>query len=189
MGNMTTAMLKAEAYDPKKINHLGPDMAVLNSLMEMIILDACSFMDEYNKYLGVITEESYKQKIVNIKTICKPLVTQINKWSDLRLIRNSLIAHNRKKDKALILSTQMDYKAPRGPYEVELLNNIIQVISHIIKKEFQYEIDYAKKNFELNIPKFKSFSKDDCWREMDSLVKKTNQNLKKFNKSYLINLK
>jgi len=189
MGNRTIAMLEAKAFDIKKAKHLGTDMSVLVSLMDMTILDACSFMDEYNGHFGVTTEEEYLQKILEIKKICKPLVNQINKWKDLRLIRNSFVAHNlRTKDNKMIFRTQINFKAPRGPYEIELLNDIIQLISHIIEKEFQVEYDYARNNFELDISEFKGFSKDDCWQIMDSLIEKVNQGLKKLNKPYLINL-
>ena len=47
LANRTIAILKAEAYDSKKANSPGPDMSVLNALMDMIIIDACSFLDEY----------------------------------------------------------------------------------------------------------------------------------------------
>ena len=47
LANRTIAILKAEAYDSKKANSLGPDMSVLNALMDMIIIDTCSFLDEY----------------------------------------------------------------------------------------------------------------------------------------------
>jgi hypothetical protein len=190
MANRTLAMLKAEAYDINKAKSLGQDMAVLTSLMNMNIIDACSYLDEYHKHFGVTTEFEYKTKISEIKTVCKPLVSQINQWKDLRLVRNSFVAHNlRTKDNTMIFRTQLNYNAPRGPYEIELLNDIIQLISHIIiEKEFQTEMEYAKNNFKLNIPTFKGFSKNNCWTIMDSLIERTNQNLKKHNKQYFINL-
>jgi hypothetical protein len=190
MGNRTIAMLKAETYDINKAKFLGPDMAVLTSLMDMIIIDACSFMDEYNKYFGVTTEEKFKHKILEIKAICKPLVGQINQWKDLRTIRNSLVAHNlRTKNNTMIFRIPLEYNAPRGPHEIELLNNIIQLMCHIIlDNEFQTELDYAKRNFKLNIPTFQGFSKNNCWEIMDSLIEKTNQNLTKYNKPYSVNL-
>lgn len=189
MGNRTIAMLKAEGYDLKEAKKLGPDMAVITSLMDMIIIDACSFIDEYNNFFGVTTEVEYKRKILEIKAICKPLISQINKWKDLRLIRNSFVAHNlRTKNNTMIFRTPLNYLAPRGPYEIELLNDIIQLISYIIEKEFQSEIEFAKANLKLDITEFQGFSKDDCWLIMDNLAEKVNQNLRKFKKPYTIKI-
>lgn len=189
MCNRTIVMLKGEAYDITKAKNLGPDMAVLTSLMDMVILDACSFLDEYHNHFGVTTEKEYKQKVLEIKRICEPLIGQINKWKDLRLIRNSFVAHNlRTKDNIIVFRTKLEYNYPRGPYEIELLNNLIQLIALIIEKEFCSELDFARDNFNLSIPEYSGFTKDNCWKIIDSLIEKINQNLKKNNRSYTINL-
>jgi hypothetical protein len=72
-----------------KTNQLGPDQAVVNSLMDMIIINSVSFIDEYNKHFGITTEIEYKERIIQIKKLCKPIFKQISKWKDLRTIRNS----------------------------------------------------------------------------------------------------
>jgi hypothetical protein len=187
MGNRTIAMLKAESYDSKKAKQLGPDMAVVTALMDMIILDSCSFLDEYNKGFGVTTEETYIKKILEIKSICRPIVLQINKWKDLRIVRNSFVAHNlRTKNNVMVFRTLVNYNAPRGIFEVELLNHCIQLINKIIQIEFKDEIEYAKQNFKLNISPFDGFTKDDCWQVVDNLVIRINQNLEQSNRSYII---
>jgi hypothetical protein len=63
MGYRTLAILKANSYDPEKIDGLGPDLSVLTSLIDMNIIDSCSFIDEYEQNFGVFTEVVYKSKI------------------------------------------------------------------------------------------------------------------------------
>lgn len=64
IGFKTVAMVKAEVFDAKKINKLGTDISVLNSLMDMIIIESCSFIDEYEQHFGVTTEEKFKNQIL-----------------------------------------------------------------------------------------------------------------------------
>jgi hypothetical protein len=187
MGYRTIAILKAISFDSKKIIKLGPNQSVLNSLINMNIIDSCSYIDEYEKYFGNHTEEIYLTKILEIKRICKPLISQIKKWKDLKSFRSSFIVHNlRTKDNEMVFRKEVNYNVPRGIYEIELLNHCIQLMSYIIEKEFKSEIENAKANFKLRISPPKGFKKSDCWRIIDELILITNQNLKKENKDYLI---
>jgi len=189
IGNRTIAMLKAESYDSKKANSLGPDMSILNSLMDMNIIDSCSFLDEYEKYFGVNTEEKYKNKILEVKAICKPIIKQIKKWKDLRLVRNSFLVHNlRTRDNKMIFRREINFDAPRGIFEVELLSNLILLLFEVIEKEFKVELEYVKKNFKVNISPFKGFTKDDCWKILDKVTTELNNNLKIYNRKYQINI-
>lgn len=189
MGNRTIAMSKAETYDSKKTNQLGPDMSVLNSLMDMIIIDSCSFLDEYEKYFGVKTEVAYKSRILEIKTVCKPIIKQIKKWKDLRLVRNSFLAHNlRTIDHKLIFRGEINFNAPRGFYQVELLNHLIQLLYEVIKKEFKEELKFAKTNFKLNISPYQGFTKAECWKIVDAMLIEINKNLIQNNRKYQIKI-
>lgn len=170
LGNCTIALLKGEAYNPDKTNQLGPDQAVVNCLMDMIIINSISFIDEYNKHFGVTTEIEYKTKIQQVKKLCKPIFKQINKWKDLRTIRNSFLAHNlRLKDRTMIFRKELNQNAPRGIYEVEFLNNLLQLAYLVISAAFKKELEFAKSTFKLNISNFNPTKRDENWKIIDSL--------------------
>lgn len=190
IGYKTLAMVKAEVFDPKKINQLGTDMAVLNSLMEMIIIESCSFVDEYEQHFGVTTEEKYKNQIVEIKQICKPIINKIKGWKDLRLIRNSFLAHNlRTKDRKMIFRNEISYNAPRNVYEVELLNHLIQIIFKIIYIEFREELEFAKTNFKLKTDSYIGLERNTCFQTIDNIILDVNEKLRDIGRKYSINLK
>jgi hypothetical protein len=59
---------------------------------------------------------------------------------------------------------------------------------HIIHQEFKKEIVFAKRNINFNITPVKEFTKIDCWKEVDDLVVKLNDNLRVNKRRYSINL-
>jgi hypothetical protein len=127
--------------------------------------------------------------IHEIKKICKPIISQIKKWKDLQTLRSSFIAHNlRTKDKQMVFRNEINFDAPRGVFEVELLNNCIHLIMRIIDREFKSELEYIRANFKIRISTPKEFTKDDCWNIVDELIIKINQNLKNLNREYKINI-
>ena len=187
LGNSTIALLKGEAYNSEKSFRLGPDQAVVNCLMDMIIINSCSFIDEYDKHFGVTTEEIFEERILSIKKVCKPVFKQINRWKDLRTIRNSFLAHNlRFKDRTMIFRKEMNHNAPRGIYEIEFLNNLIQVVFKVVTLEFKKELDAAISSFELQISDFNQRTKDEHWAIIDQLIVDINRQLHELNRKYSI---
>lgn len=186
----TRAILQGKIYDSSKIKKYGQDSVILNSLMILNIIDACSFLEEYENFFGINSEDQCKTKILTIKKICKPVISTIKKWKDLKKVRNTFYAHNkRSKSNKLVYRDIIDQNAPRTIYEIELLSHCLLLIDFVIHKEFENEIQLAKRTINLNITPAKEFSKDDCWREVNNLIAIINQNLTKNNRTYSINLK
>jgi len=185
----TRAILQGKIFDSTKIHKYGQDSIILNSLMILNIIDTCSFLDEYEKFFGITSEEQFKDKILEIKRICKPILHTIKKWKDLKKVRNTFFAHNmRSKGNKMIYRDLVNQNAPRTIHEIELLSYCLLLTDYVIHKEFKNEIILAKKNIKFNITPAKEFTKADCWKEVDNLIVKLNQNLKNNNRNYVINL-
>lgn len=110
------------------------DEAITESLWFQIILKSCSFIEEWDKFLGTLTETDYKEKIHLIKKIVKPAKKAIEQWSDLKHFRNEIIAHNfRSKKREFKLYSIDSYDCPKTDgelyYLVAFLNRMIRVLS------------------------------------------------------------
>ncbi|WP_299250392.1 hypothetical protein [uncultured Cytophaga sp.] len=68
--------------------------SLIATTTELIFLNSESILEEFNKVLtpGVFPE--YNDKIILLKRESKPAIDRFNKWSERRLFRNSLVAHN-----------------------------------------------------------------------------------------------
>lgn len=186
----TLAILQGKIYDSRKVKNYGQDSVVVDSLMILNIIDTCSFIEEYEKFFGIISEDSFKPKILEIKKICKPVISTIKKWKDLKNVRNTFFAHNsRSKTNRFVFRDLINHKSPRTIYEIELLSHCLLLIDLVIHSEFRDEIKLAKRNICFNITPAREFTKDACWREVDNLTILLNDNLKKHNRDYTINLK
>jgi len=186
----TMAILQGKIYDSRKVKNYGQDSVVVNSLMILNIIDSCSFIEEYENFFGIISEDQFMQKILEIKKICKPVISTIKKWKDLKKVRNTFFAHNlRSKTNNLVFRDLINHNSPRTIYEIELLSHCLFLIDLIIHSEFKNEIKQAKSNISFKITPAREFSKDACWREVDNLTILLNNNLKKHNRDYTINLK
>ncbi|WP_321371111.1 hypothetical protein [uncultured Draconibacterium sp.] len=185
----TLSILKAEAFDAHRINEFGIDLVILQSLLDRNIIDACSYLEEYEKYFGVKTELCYEEKIKQIKRINKPFIKRIKKWNNLQSVRNSFIAHNLRTNKhEMVFKGKLEFNAPRNPYETELLNHCIQFVHAIVVKEFQAELEQAKSNIKFEVNQFNAMSHEECWEEMEKLVTKVNSIIKEEGKAYSIKI-
>jgi hypothetical protein len=130
---LSTIKYKNESYNKNQFGqHL---MSVAN---ELIIIKACSFLDEYNKGLAPLNYPEYSDRIKLIKTILKPATKRINKWSDLRNYRNDIIAHNLKKGTDYILNdnNKVEYNIPHTDNEMFLLCELIFMMTREIHNQF-----------------------------------------------------
>lgn len=108
------------------------DEAITESLWFQIILKTCSFLDEWDKMLGVNTGIDNKQRIKIIKQVVKPARKAINQWKDLRGFRNEIIAHNFRGKKGVVkLFDIHKYDCPQTTselyYVVKFLNRMIRI--------------------------------------------------------------
>lgn len=128
----------------RKIN---PDEVFLtrdlsSSLMQIIILNIHSYLNEYDSELGVNSEECYKQRIKSVKDICKPFTRAIKEFSKLEEYRNMLAHQFRDKTgKLMLLNADFDNeKKPLNLLEFFFIRNCLIQTHKIISEEFKLEL-------------------------------------------------
>ncbi|MBI9068746.1 MAG: hypothetical protein JEZ09_15735 [Salinivirgaceae bacterium] len=164
------------------------NMALLNSLFYMSVIDSISYLDEYQQYFGSKTETVFKERITIVKAINKPFISRINKWKNLRDLRNHLLAHNLRigKNGRFIFSIKdLNYDAPRNINDLYLLHNLISFSSQTVNSEFKEELEkYGIRKTEKLKENDKILSKDQVSTITAELVKEANMIKKEKNRNY-----
>lgn len=106
-------------------------------IQNMIIIKANAFLDEYNQEFNVSKFPEYKDQILRIKRICKPIMRVINKWSDIKSYRNEILGHNLRKDGESLFLSKTNYKIPFTNYDHLALCELIFMIADQLKYEFE----------------------------------------------------
>jgi hypothetical protein len=124
------------------------DKVAIPALTNNIFIMTCSFLDEWNGEFNHIKLPEYSDRILRVKRITKPLFKRINKWKNLRDVRNMVLAHNlRRKDGSDIFTDGIKEPIifPWANSEVTLLTTLIKIIFDEIYDEFKdIEIDPQK---------------------------------------------
>lgn len=122
------------------------DEVLLMALINHLILETTSFLDEYHKkFIGHDTPE-IDQRIKDIKSICKPIWKKINQWKDISKYRNEIIAHPWYDNHGqFTLPGLPKYNIPRNWVEIIILGHYIQYLYTMIYHEFNVEIEEARK--------------------------------------------
>ena len=129
---------KKEEVDKKRVIHAFAD--------SQLILLTNSFMDEWEN-LGKLVSD---QRVLKIRKIASPFTKRINKWSDLNLVRNTLVAHGfRKKGRNILTGGyETELNIPNSFPDRKLLCGCIFCITEILITEFAAEynelISYLK---------------------------------------------
>lgn len=131
--------------------------SVSSLALNLIIINACSFIDEYEKSLTAFNYPNYTEEILILKKINKPAIKRIKKWTDLKKYRNTVLAHNLSiKDKHIYShKAPVKYNFPYYNNEVKLLTTLILIISKNIGFAFPKlvnEIDFSKNISDLICP-------------------------------------
>lgn len=121
-------------------------------LKDYIIMEAASFLDEYQIYFTRTKQTSQRPKqieaeyilrINDLHEVIKPILNTINRWKDLEEYRDNYVAHKNRSNypiKKLKISYQETYDAPRMFSEIQLLRDLIHMIFGIISQEFKTEL-------------------------------------------------
>jgi hypothetical protein len=110
------------------------------SLFNSILLNICSYIDEYNLNFLHISEPEFKNRIIDVKRIAKPAFKKIGEWTDLHNYRNHMIAHNFRIDgNEFSFNNLGQYNAPRTYRDLVMLRKHLVMISTIIEAEFEIE--------------------------------------------------
>lgn len=190
IGFRTVLLLKGDIFKVQGDKNDKQKNIMFTTLLGMNIIDICSYLDEYEKIFGIKTENEFQTRILLIKTICKPVIKEIKKWSDLKKIRNWMVAHNLRINKGKMFYNQLtlDYKVPKTIVEIELLSNCIQIINYVISSEFAEELTHASKQKIAKVKDKEFLTKKECWNIINHLITEVNLKLVENSKPYRIKL-
>jgi len=121
-------------WTPKETSHY-------QTLYNTILMNTCSYLDEYNKNFLHNAELQFHERIKTLKKIAKPAVKKLNEWTDLRSYRNQMVAHNFRIDRNDFSFIKLgQYKAPRTYLDLVMLRKHLMMIHGIISAEFSKEL-------------------------------------------------
>ena len=132
------------------------DFSITESLWFQIIIKICSFLEEWDNFLGVKNEPEFKHKILYIKRATLPARKVTNLWKDLRKFRNEITAHNfRDKNFKVKIDKMHEYDCPQTIDELIIFINMLKLKTDILLNEFpeykQMVISDAKKYLKVNV--------------------------------------
>ncbi len=124
-------------------------------LKDYIIMEAASFLDEYQIYFTSTKrtnqrpkpmEQEYEQRIKNLHEVIKPILDTINRWKNIHDYRDNYVAHKNRSGfpiKSLKIPSQEPYDAPRKFFEIQLMRDLIHIMFGLISQEFKMELNDA----------------------------------------------
>lgn len=154
-------------------------------LYNTILMNICSYLEEYNKNFSTACEPEYKSRILEIKKIAKPAYKEICKWKDLKVYRNNMIAHNFRIDgKDFSFKLLGQYNAPRTYRDIVLLRKHLNMINSIIQAEFDYEMTKINNYMDSFEVKEQRMNYDNIENDLVDLLNQINLLCADHNKSY-----
>lgn len=150
------------------------DSVVYSALTNQIILSACSYIEEW-ELLGVLSPE--EPRILALRKISKPAIDRIKEWKDLKLVRNSVIAHNHRLPKQnnslTITNIKRQLSCPNSLFDYKLLIGCIYVTKNALLRVFGEEyneiVPYLK-DIEQITPVNEIMNSKGYRKEMDEVV-------------------
>ena len=117
---------------------------IREALIYQLLLKACAFIDEWDQYLGLKTEEEYALAVHRIKRVVKPARKIINRWKGLRQYRNQVIAHNHRDEKGNnIYLKRRFYHTPETIGDFGLMMYALEKIVRVLTEAFPLEFKNA----------------------------------------------
>jgi hypothetical protein len=80
-----------EYFTILKAEHQNKSSVVYAAVSGQVLLQACSFKEEWRTFLGLQEE---KVRIAKVRSKAQSFGKRINQWTDLEKLRNTFIAHN-----------------------------------------------------------------------------------------------
>jgi len=147
------------------------------SLYHQILLNTCTFLEEYDHNFLTLAEPKYKERIKIVMNIAKPVLKKIREWTGLRELRNEMLAHTwrKKKTKELSLVDIFKYDTPRTYWEIQILEKYLTMIVGLIEIEFREELAQMA-SYVLSLKQTPIAPKEhlNIFEEMDGLIKEIN---------------
>lgn len=108
-----------------------------------IILETCSFLNEFKNNFYRLSEHEYQTRIQCAIKISSPILARIKSWKDLGTYRNNIIAHPWRDGNKFVFPHSTKYNVPRSFFEHILLAQLIAYVFNVVTVEFKSEIDEA----------------------------------------------
>ncbi|MEJ0106671.1 MAG: hypothetical protein WDO19_30795 [Bacteroidota bacterium] len=127
----------------------------LHDICAYMVLEAASFLDEYEMYFTqkktkskkpAPIEPEYLSQVNRIEHILKPVLNTIKRWKDLGDYRDNIVAHSNRYghfNPELVITHQEPYDIPRERWEYQLMRDLIHLMFGMICQVMEQEINYA----------------------------------------------
>ena len=142
-------------------------------------------MSSSKEHLYQHSEKEYRQRIVDIQKITKPIFNRINKWKDLGKYRNNIIAHPWRDSGKFVEPNNPSYKVPKNWLKIIVLGQYIKYVWAMIGAEFAKEIresiSYMLRTYPVN-PSI--IDNSDLNEDQIKMAKEVNAIAKELNKNY-----
>lgn len=117
-----------------------------------LILEVSIFLDEYNSYWYQKAETDFRERIMQVRNICAPIMKALQQWSDIRDFRNRFVAHNWRDKKGKFVVPDLNiYNIPRNTFEYHMMADFVRYmytcISFHFKNEIHEMVDYMYTRF------------------------------------------
>lgn len=177
-------------YRERKQNEWNPkEQTHYITMYNAILLNACSYLDEYNKHFLFKAEPELKDRVITVKRIAKPAFKKVNEWSDLREYRNQMIAHNFRVNEDIFSFTFLgQYNAPRTYRDIVCLRKYLMMIQGVIEAEFSFEMENVNSFIKSFPVKGQQINYDNIEIEIKSAVDEINANCLSARRNYRLNL-
>lgn len=142
LGNIIETNIKALA-DIRGKHDDYIELPITVSICSMTIIQAVSFLDEYNNFTKS-SNESLNKTIIEIKKTVKPALKKINEWSEIRKFRNNVLAHNlRYTDKSISVFSKglSSYDVPQNGSDFEVFRHCILMIKDVFASTFKENLE------------------------------------------------
>lgn len=173
----------SEIMNDNNLSFLNPDTAEekesihFMTLFKHSIMEACSFLEEYQDNLYPMAEEEFKERVLFVRTAAKPILKKINEWKDLQTVRNELIAHpwRSKKTDEFSYVKIFTYNSPRNYWQLEILRKYLSMVVGLIEAEFQTELSFLPQYMESIQPsRVPPENNPEIFNEMTEVIKQVN---------------
>ncbi|MVM37253.1 hypothetical protein GO730_05760 [Spirosoma sp. HMF3257] len=151
------------------------DSVIIVSMVNQILIMICSFIDEWNDHFTPSNIPEFKDEIIRFKTVMKPVFKRINRWSNLKDYRNTVLAHNfRNKGESILREEVKAMKTPLRPDEIFEITVLLNIVVLELMQKFSNYIaleDYV--DMFAKVPKFSSVVGADK-KEVELIIKEVN---------------
>lgn len=145
------------------------DSTIIDALRFSIILKSCSFIDEWDRFLGIKNEDEVISRVKLIKGVVSKVRRELNHWRDLRDFRNEIIVHNfRGKNNMVTIDMMSDYNCPQTIPELYYLASLIERMISVLTANYSDITNEIVEKFGDMTSKQKSSSFDIDFKEMES---------------------